>query len=47
MRRRLAALAALPLLFLGSNAHAAATDPVGDMIMSVVTGSLPPGPAGT
>jgi 3D (Asp-Asp-Asp) domain-containing protein len=44
MRRRLAALAALPLLVLGSNAHAAGNDPVGDLIMSVVTGSLPTGP---
>jgi 3D (Asp-Asp-Asp) domain-containing protein len=44
MRRRLAALAALPLLLLGSNAHAAATDPVGDMLMSVITGALPAGP---
>jgi 3D (Asp-Asp-Asp) domain-containing protein len=44
MRRRLAALATLPLLFLGSNAQAAPVDPVGDLIMSVVTGSLPSGP---
>ena len=45
MRRRLAALASLPLLFLGSsNAQAAPVDPVGDLIMSVVTGSLPSGP---
>jgi 3D (Asp-Asp-Asp) domain-containing protein len=44
MRRRLAALAALPLLALGSNAHAAQNDPVGDLIMSVVTGTLPTGP---
>ena len=44
MRRRLAALAALPLLALGSNAHAANGDPVGDLIMSVVTGALPGGP---
>lgn len=43
MRRRLAALAALPLLALGSSAHAAA-DPVGDLIRSVVTGTLPTGP---
>ena len=43
MRRRLAALASLPLLFLGSNAQAASADPVGDLIMSVVTGSLPTG----
>jgi 3D (Asp-Asp-Asp) domain-containing protein len=44
MRRRLAALAVIPLLALGSNAHAASNDPVGDLIMSVVTGSLPTGP---
>ncbi|HSV04102.1 MAG TPA: 3D domain-containing protein [Phenylobacterium sp.] len=44
MRRRLAALAALPLLALGSSAHAASSDPLGDLIMSVVTGSLPTGP---
>ena len=44
MRRRLAALATLPLLFIGSNAQAAPGDPVGDLIMSVVTGSLPSGP---
>ena len=44
MRRRLAALATLPLIFLGSNAQAASSDPVGDLIMSVVTGSLPAGP---
>ena len=48
MRRRLAALAALPMLFLGSAAlaaeHESAPDPVGDMIMSVITGALPSGP---
>lgn len=44
MRRRLAALALLPLLFLSSNAQAASADPVGDLIMSVVTGALPAGP---
>ena len=44
MRRRLAALATLPLFFLGSNAQAASSDPVGDLIMSVVTGALPAGP---
>jgi 3D (Asp-Asp-Asp) domain-containing protein len=43
MRRRLAALATLPLIFLASNAQAA-SDPVGDLIMSVVTGALPTGP---
>lgn len=45
MGRRLAALAALPLLFLTGVAHAAesqpASDPIGDLIMGVVTGSLP------
>ena len=44
MRRRLAALAALPLLLLGPSAHAGGSDPVGDMIMSVITGALPSGP---
>lgn len=44
MRRRLAALAALPLLALGSNAHAANSDPLGDLITSLVTGQLPTGP---
>src|SRR3954463_6304277 len=48
MRRRLAALAALPFLLLGSNAHAAQSgsiaDPVGDMLMSVITGALPSSP---
>ena len=44
MRRRLAALASLPLFFLGPSAQAAPADPVGDMIMSVVTGALPSGP---
>ena len=48
MRRRLAALAALPLIFLGAPTQAAqresAGDPVGDMIMSVITGALPAGP---
>ena len=48
MRRRLAALAILPLILGGSAAHAAAKetsgDPVGDMLMSVITGALPSGP---
>jgi len=44
MRRRLAALAVLPLIFAGSGASAAPSDPVGDLIMSVITGSLPAGP---
>jgi 3D (Asp-Asp-Asp) domain-containing protein len=44
MRRRLAALAVIPLLALGSNAHAANNDPLGDLITSLVTGALPTGP---
>jgi 3D (Asp-Asp-Asp) domain-containing protein len=43
MRRRLAALAVLPLIAIASNARAASSDPVGDLITSVVTGSLPSG----
>ena len=41
MRRRLAALAVLSALALSTNANAATPDPIGDMIMSVVTGSMP------
>lgn len=44
MRRRLAALAALPFIALGTNAQAASNDPVGDLITSVVSGSLPGAP---
>ena len=44
MRRHLAALALLPALLLSSGAQAASSDPVGDLIMSVVTGALPSGP---
>jgi 3D (Asp-Asp-Asp) domain-containing protein len=44
MRRRLAALAAFSLIAVGSNAHAATPDPVGDLLMSVITGALPFGP---
>jgi len=44
MRRRLAALAIMPLMLGGSAAHAAASDPVGDLLMSVITGALPSGP---
>jgi len=44
MRRRLAALATLPLIFLSSSAQAAPADPVGDLIVSVITGTLPAGP---
>lgn len=44
MGRRLAALAALPLIAFAGGAHAAserAADPIGDLVMSVLTGSLP------
>lgn len=43
MRRRLAALAALPFFFgLTQNAHAAQNqDPIGDLIVSALTGALP------
>ena len=44
MRRRLAALAVFSALALSTNAQAATPDPIGDMIMSVVTGALPSGP---
>ena len=44
MRRRLAALAVLSALALSTNAGAATPDPIGDMIMSVVTGSMPGAP---
>ena len=44
MRRRLAALASLPLLAIASNAHAASADPLGDLIKSVVSGALPGSP---
>lgn len=44
MRRRLAALAVLSAFALGSNAKAATPDPIGDMFMSAVTGSLPGAP---
>ena len=44
MRRRLAALAAFPLIAIASNAQAASSDPLGDLITSVVTGTLPSGP---
>lgn len=44
MRRRLAALAAFGALLAGSNAQATPNDPVGDLIMSVVTGSMPGAP---
>lgn len=45
MRRRLAALAAtLPLLFAGSHAQAASSDPIGDLIMGVISGTTPGAP---
>ena len=44
MRRRLAALAVISALALSANAKAANPDPIGDMIMSVVTGSMPGAP---
>lgn len=45
MRRRLAALAAIPLIALASSAQAGPDDPLGDLITSLVTGALPAGPA--
>jgi len=44
MRRRLAALAVLSAVALTTTAKAATPDPIGDMIMSVVTGSMPGAP---
>ena len=44
MRRRLAALAAFSVIAAGTNAHAASEDPVGDLIMSVITGTMPSAP---
>jgi len=41
MRRRLAALAALSVIAASSNAQAAQSDPVGDLITSVISGALP------
>jgi len=41
MRRRLAALAAFAALAFTSNAQAAPNDPVGDLLTSLVSGSLP------
>ena len=41
MRRRLAALAVLSALAATSNAQAATSDPVGDLISSVISGALP------
>jgi 3D (Asp-Asp-Asp) domain-containing protein len=44
MRRRLAALAAFGAVFAASNAQAASADPIGDLIKSVITGSIPGAP---
>jgi 3D (Asp-Asp-Asp) domain-containing protein len=45
MRRRLAALAVISALALSANAKAATpSDPIGDIIMSVITGSMPGAP---
>ena len=44
MRRRLAALAVLPLIAFASNAYAGSNDPVGDLIKSVISGALPGSP---
>jgi 3D (Asp-Asp-Asp) domain-containing protein len=41
MRRRLAALAVFAALAFTSNAQAAQSDPVGDLLTSLVSGSLP------
>lgn len=44
MRRRLAALAVVSALALTTTAKAATPDPIGDLLMSVVTGSIPGAP---
>ncbi|MES2724981.1 MAG: 3D domain-containing protein [Pseudomonadota bacterium] len=41
MGRHLAALAALPLLAFGGGAHAAPSDPIGDLLMNALTGAVP------
>jgi 3D (Asp-Asp-Asp) domain-containing protein len=41
MRRRLAALAVLSAVAAASNAQAAPSDPVGDLLSSVISGALP------
>lgn len=41
MRRRLAALAALSALAVSPAAQAASSDPVGDLISSIISGALP------
>lgn len=45
MRRRLAALAALPFLALASSSQAETNDPIGDLIVGAMTGGLPGTPA--
>lgn len=41
MRRRLAALAALSAIGIASNAQAAPSDPLGDLMTSIISGALP------
>ena len=41
MRRRLAALAVISAIGIASNAQAAPTDPIGDLVSSIVSGALP------
>ena len=41
MRRRLAALAVLTAVGIASNAHAAPSDPIGDLLTSMISGALP------
>ena len=41
MRRRLAALAVISAIGIASNAQAATSDPVGDLLTSLVSGALP------
>jgi 3D (Asp-Asp-Asp) domain-containing protein len=41
LRRRLAALAVLSAIVIAPNAQAASSDPVGDLITSIVSGALP------
>jgi len=41
MRRRLAALAVLSTIGIASNAQAAPSDPVGDLVSSIISGALP------
>lgn len=41
MRRRLAALAVLSAIGIAPNAQAATSDPVGDLVTSIISGALP------